>query len=160
MILASVPEAMNMSYASYWTSSFKGPSFIGRSAEADLRSNMRAQLARATILSSVGMSMLLCGLITLFAALGLNGGYRNVYALSYVVAYAAVAYFTWRASRFGAIGALVLYVFMNHSKCGYLHLTIHMMVLSTYAAGIWGTVLIHRLPPNDGISSLSGSKAV
>jgi len=101
--------------------------------------------ARIFARGSAAISALLSGLIVVFVAAD-AGVYRNVVplALTYSFAYALTAYWTWRMSRVAALSALLLYVPMHHSNCGFVHMAVHLGICVVYAAGIASTMLIHQ----------------
>src|ERR1700722_7441363 len=127
---------MSISHTLDWTSPFNASSPTGRTAGV--------RIALVAVATSAALSGLLCSLTLLYAVLGLDG-YRSTSALLYTAAFAAMAYSTWQRSRAGAVGALVLYFSMHHSRCGYAHLAVHSVACSIYFAAIWSTVLLRNL---------------
>jgi hypothetical protein len=101
--------------------------------------------AQIFVRGSAAISALLAALIAIFVAAD-AGIYRGVVplALTYSFAYAFIAYWTWRMSRVAAISALLLYVPMHHSNCGFVHMAVHLSICIVYAVGIASTMLIHQ----------------
>ena len=88
------------------------------------RSMSARHLAVAAAAVSAAISALLGSLIIIFAALN-TPGYRNALAMCYLAGFAIASYGTRHMSRTAAIGALLLYVSMNHMDCGSLRLIVH-----------------------------------
>jgi hypothetical protein len=94
---------------------------------------------------SVIASLIVALLIVSVAALNL-GRYRNMWGVSYFVAYLLVAYGTWRMSRAAAIAAFLLYFSMTRSNSMPILFGIHFVFYIAFATGIRATLLYGRLP--------------
>ena len=98
---------------------------------------------------SVIASLVVAFLIVLDAALNL-GPYRNIWGVSYFVAYLLVAYGTWRMSRFAAVAAFLLYFSMSRGNSMPILFAIHFVFYVAFISGIRATLFYRRLPRSSG----------